>query len=97
MSGAEPKVCFIDTNVWLYAFIRAQNQVKTDTAKTLIQSNRVVLSSQVVNEVCVNLIKKTRFDEVRNRNLIQSFYGKYSVAVITSDDTAPGFSITRSS
>jgi predicted nucleic acid-binding protein len=82
MSDVEAKLCFIDTNVWLYAFIQSQDQDKTVIAKTTIESSEVVISSQVINEVCVNLIKKARFDEVSIRSLIESFYSKYHVAVI---------------
>src|SRR6266536_601238 len=81
--SAEPTLCFIDTNVWLYAFIQAQNHDKTATAKTIIESSRIVLSSQVVNEVCVNLINKAHFDEVSIRNLVESFYNRYHVALVT--------------
>jgi predicted nucleic acid-binding protein len=85
MSSVEPKLCFIDTNVWLYAFIQSQGQDKTVVAKTTIESSEIVVSSQVINEVCVNLIKKARFDEVSIRNLIESFYSKYHVAVIDKE------------
>lgn len=83
MSGLEPKLCFVDTNVWLYAFIQTQDQGKTALAKTIIQSSEIVISTQVINEVCVNLIKKARFDESGIRNLVESFYGKYRVAGIS--------------
>ena len=73
MSDVEPKLCFVDTNVWLYAFIQTQDADKTVTAKTTVQSNGIVISSQVINEVCVNLIKKADLDEASVRNLIQSF------------------------
>lgn len=82
MSDAEPKLFFVDTNVWLYAFIQTQDRDKTSIAKTTIQSGEIVISSQVINEVCVNLIKKARFDEASIRNLIDSFYNKYRVAGI---------------
>lgn len=83
MSDVEPKLCFVDTNVWLYAFIQTQDPAKTGIAKTTIQSNEIVISSQVINEVCVNLIKKAGLDEASVRNLIQSFYSKYRVALIS--------------
>lgn len=82
MSDAEPSLCFIDTNVWLYAFIQSQDQDKTVIAKTTIESSEIVISSQVINEVCVNLIKKARFDEVSIRSLIESFYSKYHITWI---------------
>jgi predicted nucleic acid-binding protein len=40
MSGNDSKLCFIDTNVRLYAFIQAQDQDKTATAKTIIPIKR---------------------------------------------------------
>ena len=53
--------CFIDTNIWLYAFIETQNKSekrKRSLAKKTIQSNEIVISDQVINETCVNLLKK---------------------------------------
>jgi predicted nucleic acid-binding protein len=82
MSDVEAKLCFMDTNVWLYAFIQSQDQDKTVIAKTTIQSSEIIISSQVINEVCVNLIKKAGFDEVSIRSLIESFYSKYHVVGI---------------
>jgi len=75
-------LCFVDTNVWLYAFIESQDPEKTIVANTIIQNNEVMISSQVINEVCVNLIKKTRFDEAGIQDLIKSFYSQYRVVDI---------------
>ena len=83
MSDVEPKLCFVDINVWLYAFIQTQDRDKTATAKAIIQSSQIVISSQVISEVCVNLIKKAGFDEASIRELIESFYSKYRVALIS--------------
>lgn len=83
MNDVDSQLCFVDTNVWLYAFIQTQDQAKTTAAKAIIQSNEVVISTQVINEVCVNLIKKAHFDEVSVRHLVESFYGKYRVAEIS--------------
>jgi predicted nucleic acid-binding protein len=49
MSDVEAKLCFIDTNVWLYAFIQSQDQDKTVIAKTTIESSEIIISSQVIN------------------------------------------------
>lgn len=51
--------CFVDTNVWLYAFIESTAEQKRLTAKAIVQSCDVVISTQVINETCVNLLKKT--------------------------------------
>lgn len=80
MSDVEHNLSFIDTNVWLYAFIQNQDQGKTVRAKEVIRHSAVIISSQVINEVCVNLIRKAHFDEAGIRNLIESFYNKYQVA-----------------
>lgn len=55
MSGANPnRLCFLDTNIWLYAFIPAQSAAKAATAKQVIQQSDIIISSQIINEVCVN-------------------------------------------
>jgi predicted nucleic acid-binding protein len=82
MGGAEtpPESCFIDTNLWLYAFIEGDDPQKTTRAKSLIETHSAIyVSTQVINEVCVNVIKKARFSEPQVRQLIESFYTKYVV------------------
>ncbi|MBI3166472.1 MAG: PIN domain-containing protein [Anaerolineales bacterium] len=54
---AKPFV-FIDTNIWLYAFLDSGESEKSARARELFQTTEAMLSVQVVNEVCVNLIKK---------------------------------------
>ncbi len=71
--------CFLDTNIWLYAFVAGQDQEKSHTAKGIIQSDDIVVSVQVINEISINLIKKAKFDEVRIQRLIASFYLRQQV------------------
>ncbi|HNS02893.1 MAG TPA: PIN domain-containing protein [Anaerolineae bacterium] len=71
--------CFVDTNVWLYAFIEHGDSVKSARASGLIQQGNIRLSTQVVNEVCVNLLKKAKFSENALRQLIDAFFTKYDV------------------
>ena len=73
---------FIDTNVWLYAFIPSQDVDKSGKAKDLIRQSDIVISSQVINEICVNLIKKAQFDELGIRRVINSFYKKYTATIV---------------
>jgi predicted nucleic acid-binding protein len=82
MALNDPTNCFLDTNVWLYAFIETQDQKKSATAKGLIEENGVVVSSQVINEISINLIKKAHFDETRIQRLIASFYARHQVVAI---------------
>ena len=74
----ESKPCFIDSNIWLYAFTDDDSR-KTDLAQAIISTCKPVISAQVVNEVCVNLIKRAEFPEVRIGELIETFFEKYNV------------------
>lgn len=76
---SEGKLCFIDSNIWLYAFIESQAPDKSITARSVIKNNDVVISTQVINEVCVNLIRKAMFPEEQIQALIDGFYNKYRV------------------
>jgi predicted nucleic acid-binding protein len=70
---------FIDTNLWLYAFLDTGEPEKSARAKALFQETEPMLSVQVINEVCVNLIKKAEFSENQISQLIESFYEKYPI------------------
>lgn len=82
---SEGKLCFIDSNIWLYAFIESQSPDKSDAARSVIKSNDVVISTQVINEVGINLIRKAMFSEEQIRGLIDSFYNKYRVIEFSKD------------
>ena len=69
----------IDTNIWLYAFLDTGEEEKSLRAKQLFEQVEPMLSVQVVNEICVNLIKKADFPEEQITRLIQSFYEKYPI------------------
>ena len=63
MSEASGKY-FIDTNIWLYAFFQTESGTnKQKIARSLVDRENVVVSTQVINEVCVNLIKKALMSE----------------------------------
>jgi predicted nucleic acid-binding protein len=79
MPDNQATTCFIDTNIWLYAFIETDDSVKSATARTLIQETEPVLSTQVINEVCVNVLRRANFTEEQVSRLIVSFYEKYPV------------------
>ncbi len=76
--------CFVDSNIWLYAFIDAQNEgKKSKIAQSVLLGDDIRLSTQIINEVCVNLIKKTIFTESEIEQLIISIYNRYSVTELT--------------
>jgi len=71
---------FIDTNVWLYAFIAGQDPQKTVRARHVIQtSSTIIVSTQVINEVCVQLMKRENYTEEQTRAVISDFYRRYTV------------------
>ena len=71
---------FVDTNVWLYAFVHTQDPEKSEKAKRIIQNTPAALAStQVINELCVNLLKTIGFGETEIRDIIAAFYGRYHI------------------
>ncbi|MBD2113084.1 MULTISPECIES: PIN domain-containing protein [Cyanophyceae] len=76
---ATAKTYCLDSNIWLYALLKNRHSTSEDLHKAqvshdLIDASGVVISIQVVNEVCVNLIKKAQFNESQVQSLIQDFY-----------------------
>ena len=45
----------------------------------------IITSTQVINEVCINLLKKLILNEQQIENLIKSFYQKYQVIEINRE------------
>lgn len=79
------KPSFIDTNVWLYRLFDnqktevAERERKRDTAISITEAERIIISTQVINEVCANLIKKAAFNEEQVKAVIQSLYRRCTV------------------
>lgn len=69
---------FLDSNIWLYALSKEADdpaaEAKRKSAIELTQRSGIVISFQVINEVCVNAIKKLGFTQSEVVELIQDFY-----------------------
>ncbi len=65
---------FIDSNIWLYALIQSQDLRKHKIANEVTRSKNIFISTQVINEVCSNLIKKTSLSKQEVQNIITGFY-----------------------
>ena len=76
--------CFVDSNIWIYAFLQQEDINKATKAKELLHNLQldISISTQIINEVCVNLHKKTNFSEPDLQILIESFYCRYTVITI---------------
>jgi predicted nucleic acid-binding protein len=81
MSDPDGTRAFVDTNIWLYAFIETQDASRHECAETVIRNCTPVLSTQVINEVCVNLLRRAAFTEDDLSQLIEAFYDDYYVVV----------------
>lgn len=76
---------FADSNIWLYAFLDEQSDAKATIARRILGDSRAMLSVQVINEICRNLLQKGGLDEVRIRAIMKSFYAYYSVADLAQE------------
>ena len=76
---------FLDSNIWIYALADNQEASKHSIARQLIVPESVVVSTQVVNEVCTNLIRKSEFKEDQIRSLVQAFYEGFDVVSFSLD------------
>jgi predicted nucleic acid-binding protein len=59
--------------------VGGQDRLKHSRAQAVVQRTGVVESTQVINETCVNLLKKARLAEAEIQRLIASFYTEYEV------------------
>lgn len=78
-------IYFIDTNIWLYSFIQTQNKEKNAIARTIIKECEIVINTQIINEICINLIKKAGFSEQKTQSLIKGLYRKFTVCDLSKD------------
>lgn len=74
---------FLDTNILLYAF-SSKEMHKHNISKELVLSDAVI-STQVINEVSVNLLKKFKMSEDDIEKFIQSSYKRYEFAPIDKE------------
>ena len=78
---------FFDTNIFLYALLDFQDKQKHDIAVNLLSKNPGgAISTQVVNEVCSNLIRLAKASEMIVEQAIHNFFSKYFV-VLPSEST----------
>jgi len=84
---------FIDTNIWIYAFSES-NDNKSKLAKTLIKKNNIYLNTQVLNEICFQLIKNENYNDEEILQLVKNMYKKYDVVKI-DEKTILGASLLR--
>jgi predicted nucleic acid-binding protein len=79
--------CFVDSNVWLYATIISDDGTKTQKATGLVRANKslIRISTQVVNEVSINLLRTKKFSEDQIRAVVGSFFRDYEIIPIIEE------------
>jgi predicted nucleic acid-binding protein len=77
---------FIDTNIFVYALIAFQDRSKHELAVKLLSQIEGSISSQVVNEICSNVIRLTNASEQQIEKIIKDLFSKYLV-IIPSEST----------
>lgn len=79
-----PSIHFLDTNIWLYAMITGQDAGKAQMAQHVIAASlsTLIVSTQVINEVCVNLIKHEQFTPAQTRDVILDYYARFPVIAV---------------
>ncbi|MBC5796393.1 PIN domain-containing protein [Sphaerospermopsis sp. LEGE 00249] len=77
MNGGNMTKYFIDSNIWLYRFILNSSDSnaikKQQIATTITSQENLLISTQVINEVCANLIRKAGFDNSQIKTLTEEF------------------------
>ncbi len=73
---------FVDSNVWLYAMSKSADPNKKLLASQVVASHAVTVSTQVINEVCHNLRRKSGFTDSEIARIIESFYGNRIVVPV---------------
>jgi predicted nucleic acid-binding protein len=82
----QDSLVFIDSNVFLYAF-SDKNHNKQQLAYRFLTElvSSIVVSTQVVNEVSVNCLKKLQLNNIQVLAIQQAFYHKYRVQILSEE------------
>lgn len=71
---------FVDTNIWFYA-LSAGDEAKRLAANRLLDSlERPVINGQIIRELCVNLLKKSSYEEPTIQELISMLHRDCRIA-----------------
>jgi predicted nucleic acid-binding protein len=70
---------FLDTNIWLYAILKKGSTEKIEYAQSLIDLQPAVLSTQVLTEVCSELLNKGKEAEANVQNFVETAYSQHRV------------------
>lgn len=72
----------IDSNVWIYAFMKGEEARIVSANRLIEQTDSIILTTQIINEVCSVLLRKNRISTQAVSHYIDYFYGEYVVALL---------------
>jgi len=75
---------FVDSNIFLYAFTEIDDKSKKEEIEKHTIASEIILkdiniSTQVINEVSSNMLRKLKFSNTEVREFIESCYGRYNI------------------
>ncbi len=71
---------WVDTNIWFYALSSGDGAKRIAANRLLDSLDHPVINSQVIRELCVNLLRKSTYDETTIQELSSSLYRDCHVA-----------------
>ena len=77
---------FLDSNIWLYAFLPPEGDRKRLRAVSLVGRNDIAVSPNVINEVCRVLLRKGGISEDEIQPVIREFYLRCSLVSLDEAD-----------
>lgn len=88
------ELVYIDSNVWLYSLIKKQDNEKHELALKAIRGHSPLISIQLINEICVNLIRKASYSELMVRDFISTILSGYQL-ILQDEETLLRASLLR--
>jgi predicted nucleic acid-binding protein len=77
------RVCFVDSNVWLYALIATAGPgAKRRRAADIAGARGNIVGTQVINEVCSVLLRKCNFTEQEIAAIVRAFHQRCKVVEV---------------
>lgn len=76
---------FLDTSIWKYAVLKKGIAEKIESAQALVNMQPALVSTQVINEVCTELLKNRKLGEDALRSFIEDVYTNHRVVELNKE------------
>ncbi|MFK5969609.1 MAG: PIN domain-containing protein [Candidatus Marithrix sp.] len=72
----------VDSNIWIYAFMKGDERKVIIATKLIEKTKQIIISTQIVNEVCNVLLRKNKVSNTDISDYIDYFYDEYPVTTL---------------